>query len=95
MFEAFDVIRSTSCTISDLDLGCYLWYRGAKLEGTTIMEKNRAAFTFSHKHLTDLIHEYKQYRSIKFSPRALFDFRDDLKRLALPPRDPIANGKAS
>lgn len=77
-----DVIRPTSCGISDLNLASYLMLRGAKLEGVTVIQKNRASFMFTHKRMSDLIHDYNQHRRIKFSPRALFEFRESLKRLS-------------
>lgn len=81
----FDTIRPTTCTISNIDLGSYLMLRGARLEGTSVISKNRGAFTFSHKRLSDLIHDFHQDREIRFSPKALFRFRDDLKRLVVYP----------
>lgn len=81
----FDTIRPTSCTIGDLNLGTYLMLRGAKLEGTTVQAPNRASFTFTHKHLADFVHEYHQGQEIRFSPKILFQFREDLKRLTIYP----------
>ena len=79
----FSSIRPTTCTISDIDLGTYLMLRGAKLEGVEVIQPKRAAFTFSHKHLSDFIHEYHQGQEVRFSVKALFQFRYDLKRLVV------------
>lgn len=81
----FDTLRTTCCTISDIDIGAYLLLHGAKLEGVVVIAKNRGAYTFTHKKLSQLIHEYKQYKPLKFSPKAFIDMRNDLKRMTPDP----------
>lgn len=76
----FDALRTTCTTIDDLYLGAYLMYRGAKLEGVTKITAFKCTFTFTHKHLTDLIHEYEQYQEVRFSPKRLAQYRSDLKK---------------
>ncbi len=76
------IIRPNSCTISNLSLASWLMFRGARLEGLESLGQNISAFTFTHKRLSDFIHEYEQGHEVRFSPKVLFQFRDDLKKLA-------------
>ncbi len=78
----FDAIRRTSCTITDIDVGAYLMLKGAKLEGVTIIARNRASYTFTGKNILALVYEYKQSKRIRFSPKAFCDFRYELKKFS-------------
>jgi hypothetical protein len=81
----FSAIRPTCSTISDLNLAAYLMLRGAKLEGVEVIAPKRGAFIFTHKRLADLIHAYHQHAEIRFSPKALFEGRESLKRMSFVP----------
>lgn len=81
----FDTLRTSNITICDIDVVAYLMMHGAKLEGVTVHAKNRAAFTLTGKNIPNLLHDFKQCKIIKFSPKAYMDIRRDLKHLSPDP----------
>ena len=82
-----DTLRSSSCTICNLDMAAYLMLMGCRLEGVAVISKNRAAFTLTGRGIPQHIHEYKNYKRIKFSPKAYMEHRYELKKLCPDPLD--------
>lgn len=74
-----------SVTITDINLGAYLMLRGARLQSVDEVAPRRKAFLFTHKRMRDILHDYEQHAEIRFSPKILFGFREQLKHLTFVP----------
>lgn len=83
----FDTLRSNTCTICNLDIAAYLLLMGCRLEGVSMIAKNRAAFTLTGRNVPQMIHDYKNNKRIKFAPKAYMDCRYDLKKMTPDPEE--------
>ncbi len=81
----FDTLRSTRITTCSLDIAAYMLLMGAKLEGVTVIAKNRAAFTLTGRGIPQHLHDYQAGKRIKFSPKRYMEMRYDLKKMTPDP----------
>jgi len=74
----------TAYSTSDLNVGSYLYYRGAKVDEITKLNDfpRRVLFKFKHDNLQDWMHEYLGEQDVLASPSGIFRARAALKSMA-------------
>ncbi len=75
----FNPVHYSTC---DLYEAAWLMYCGCELISITrIDQTKRCSFLFMGRGIMDDVKDWKNYKNIKFSPRAYAEKRDELKKL--------------